>query len=143
MSPGRKIVRHIGESLVKSMEMAIKNDKPEAAELVACECVVLAETKDHANWQLMSQCAEKARGEEAKALKDACEEVEVQEDEHLYHSKRLEPGVVDCLTRNAGSVAASRREERCKNGNWGCACGTIAQGDAQKGWCSKVHLFDS
>jgi rubrerythrin len=87
VTPGRKVVRHIGESLVTAMEMAMNNGKPEAAELVACECVVLAETKDHANWQLLAQCAEKAKGEEGKALKDACEEVEVQEDEHLYHSQ--------------------------------------------------------
>jgi len=86
MTPGRRVVRHIGESLVTAMEMAIKSGKPEAAELVACECVVLAETKDHANWGLISQCAEKAKGDEAKALKEACDEVEVQEDEHLYHS---------------------------------------------------------
>jgi rubrerythrin len=87
VTPGRKVVRHIGESLVMAMAMAMKSGKPEAAELVACECVVLAETKDHANWELMSQYAEKAKGEEAKALKEACEEVEEQEDEHLYHSK--------------------------------------------------------
>jgi rubrerythrin len=87
VTPGRKVVRQIGESLVMAMEMAIKNGIPEAAELVACECVVLAETKDHANWELLSQCAEKSKGEEAKALKEACAEVEVQEDEHLYHSK--------------------------------------------------------
>jgi rubrerythrin len=87
VTPGRKVVRHIGESLVMSMEMAMKSGKPEAAELVACECVVLAETKDHANWELMSHYAEKAKGEEAKALKEACEEIEEQEDEHLYHSK--------------------------------------------------------
>jgi rubrerythrin len=86
-TPGRTVVRHIGESLVIAMKMALKSGKPEAAELVACECVVLAETKDHANWELMSQYAEKAKGEEANALKEACEEVEDQEDEHLYHSK--------------------------------------------------------
>jgi rubrerythrin len=86
-TPGRKVVRHIGESLVGAMEMALKSGKPEAAELVACECVVLAETKDHANWELMSQFAEKAKGIEAQALKEACKEVEEQEDEHLYHSK--------------------------------------------------------
>ena len=86
MTPGRRVVRHIGESLVTAMEMAIKSGKPEAAELVACECVLLAETKDHANWGLISQCAEKAKGDEAKALKEACDEVEIQEDEHLYHS---------------------------------------------------------
>jgi rubrerythrin len=87
VTPGRKVVRHTGESLVRAMEMALKNDTPEAAELVACECVVLAETKDHLNWELIAQAAEKAKGEEAKALKEAVKEVEEQEDEHLYHSK--------------------------------------------------------
>jgi hypothetical protein len=66
--------------------MAMESGNPEAAELVACECVVLAETKDHLNWELLSQCAKKAKGDEARALKDACDEVEEQEDEHLYHS---------------------------------------------------------
>jgi rubrerythrin len=46
-TPGRQVVRHIGESLVKAMEMAKSAGKPEAAQLVAAECVVLAETKDH------------------------------------------------------------------------------------------------
>jgi rubrerythrin len=86
-SPGRKVVRHLGDALVLAIEMAIKSGNPEMAELVACECVVLAETKDHSNWQLLALCAEKAKGEEARALKEACEEVEKQEDEHLYHSQ--------------------------------------------------------
>jgi len=46
-TPGRKIVRHIGESLVKAMEMALESGKPQAAQIVASECVVEAETKDH------------------------------------------------------------------------------------------------
>ena len=86
-TPGRKVVRHIGESLVKAMQMAQKVGDPKAAELVACECVSLAETKDHANWELLAQCAEKLKGKEADALKEACVQVEDQEDEHLYHSK--------------------------------------------------------
>lgn len=86
-TPGREVVRHIGQSLVQAMEMALESGEPEAAELVACECVVSAETKDHANWELMSQYAEKAKGKEAQALKEAIDEVEDQEDEHLYHSK--------------------------------------------------------
>jgi rubrerythrin len=86
-TPGRKVVRHIGESLVQAMEMALKSGPAEAAELVACECVVLAETKDHSNWELMGQIAEKGKGKEAKAIKEAVEEVEDQEDEHIYHSK--------------------------------------------------------
>lgn len=86
-TPGRNIVRHIGESLVIAMQMAQQAGDPKAAELVACECVSLAETKDHANWELLARCAEKLKSKEADALKEACEEVEDQEDEHLYHSK--------------------------------------------------------
>lgn len=67
--------------------MAKESGKREAAELVACECVLLAETKDHSNWELLSKCAEKAKGDEKKALTAACEEVEDEEDEHIYHSK--------------------------------------------------------
>jgi hypothetical protein len=85
-TPGRKVVRHIGESLVKAMEMALKAGNPGAAQIVAAECVTLAETKDHLNWELMGEVAKKLKGEEAKALKDAHGEVEDEEDEHLYHT---------------------------------------------------------
>ena len=87
-TPGVLVVRHLGRSLVQAMEMALKAGKPAAAQLVACECVVVAETKDHTDWVLIGKCAEKLlKGEAAKTLKDAYQEVEDQEDEHLYHSK--------------------------------------------------------
>lgn len=85
MTPGRAVVRHIGQSLVQAMEMALQAG-PEAAELVACECVVEAETKDHLNWELIEVASKALKGEEAKALKEAYEQVEEQEDEHLYHT---------------------------------------------------------
>jgi rubrerythrin len=85
-TPGREVVRHIGESLVEAMEMALEAGKPEAAQLVACECIVLAETKDHLNWELIHEVAEKSKGEQREALKAAYEQVEEQEDEHLYHT---------------------------------------------------------
>jgi hypothetical protein len=68
------------------MEMALKADEPEAAQLVAAECVVLAETKDHLNWELIGELSKAVKGEDGKALREAYEEVEEQEDEHLYHS---------------------------------------------------------
>ena len=86
-TPGRLVVRHIGESLVRAMEMAMDAGNPDAAQIVAAECIALAETKDHLNWQLMGQVAKKLTGDEAKALKAAHEEVEEEEDEHLYHTK--------------------------------------------------------
>ena len=85
-TPGRKVVRHIGESLVKAMKMALDSGTPEAAQLVAAECVILAETKDHQNWELIGEVAKKLKGDEAKALKTAHKEVEDEEDEHLYHT---------------------------------------------------------
>jgi rubrerythrin len=85
-TPGRLVVRHIGQSLVKAMEMAVKAGNPEAAQLVAVECVVEAETKDHLNWELLGHYAENGKGPETKILKAAVEEVEDEEDEHLYHS---------------------------------------------------------
>ena len=85
-TPGRKVVRHIGESLVQAMRLAAQAGDPAAAQLVAAECVVHAETKDHLNWELIGEAAKKASGETAKALKEAYEEVEEEEDEHLYHT---------------------------------------------------------
>ena len=86
-TPGRAIVRHIGESLVKAMEMARAAGKPQDAQTVAAECVVLAETKDHLNWELLGEVAKKLKGSEAKALREAHEEVEDEEDTHLYHTQ--------------------------------------------------------
>src|SRR6267142_786006 len=85
-TPGRKVVRHIGESLVKAMEMARESGEPEAAQVVAAESIVLAESKDHLNWHLIGEAAKKAKGNVAEVLKAAHEEVEDEEDEHLYHT---------------------------------------------------------
>jgi len=85
-TPGRRVVRHIGESLVKAMDIALSSAPPEAVQLVAAECVVLAETKDHLNWELLGQVANKTKGDEKKTLERAQEKVEDEEDEHLYHT---------------------------------------------------------
>ena len=85
-TPGRKVVGHIGASLVQAMEMALASGEPGAAELVACECVVLAETKDHTNWELIGHVGKNTAGDDAKVLRAAYEEVEDDEDHHLYHT---------------------------------------------------------
>jgi len=82
-TPGRKVVRFIGTSLVKAMELALRCADPQAAQIVAAECVVLAETKDHLNWELIGELAKKT---DAELLKPAYEQVEEEEDEHLYHT---------------------------------------------------------
>jgi rubrerythrin len=86
-SPGRSVVAHQGKSLVAAIKMAMDSADPAAAELVAAECVVLAETKDHQNWELIGHVAKHATGGEAKVLKTAFDAVEKDEDHHLYHTK--------------------------------------------------------
>ena len=82
-TPGRKVVRYIGTSLVKAMELALRCADPQAAQIVAAECVVLAETKDHLNWELIGELVKNA---DATLLKTAHDQVEDEEDEHLYHT---------------------------------------------------------
>jgi hypothetical protein len=86
-SPGRQVVRHIGKSLVQAMHMALGADDPAAAEIVAAECVTLAETKDHLNWMLLGQLLEEGDVPARARLQEAQETIEDQEDEHLYHSE--------------------------------------------------------
>jgi hypothetical protein len=85
-SPGRAIARDKGNALVCAMRKALK-DAPAMAQVVAAECIVDAETKDHQNWQLIGELAKKLDGEVGEALGEAWEQVEDEEDEHLYHTR--------------------------------------------------------
>lgn len=86
-TPGRSVVHHIGTSLAEAIDKASAGSDEAAAELVAAECVVLAETKDHLNWELLGHVAEHGSGPWKDVLKRAVEEVENEEDHHLYHTK--------------------------------------------------------
>jgi ferritin-like metal-binding protein YciE len=86
-TPGRAVVRLVGNSLVEAMKQALAAGDARAAELVACECVVLAETKDHADWQLLGKCAAELPGPAAVTLHEAYATIEDEEDEHLYHTR--------------------------------------------------------
>jgi len=85
-SPGREVLRFKANGLVESMAMALKGGGPIAAQLVAAECVVEAETKDHQNWELIGEAAKALDGEWAAALSEAYGKVEEEEDQHLYHT---------------------------------------------------------
>ena len=85
-TPGREVVAHLGASLVQAIQKARSDADPAAAEIVAGECVVLAETKDHMNWELIGQLAKKGTGDAVEVLKAAYEQVEDEEDRHLYHT---------------------------------------------------------
>jgi hypothetical protein len=85
-TPGTEVVTGLGAALVRAMQDALACGNRDAAQLVACECVVLAETKDHLDWQLIEACGKAAKGAIGEALRDAAAAVEDEEDEHLYHT---------------------------------------------------------
>lgn len=85
--PSRDILAGIAGALVASMEQARAVVSPEQAELVACEAVVLAETKDHANWELLAHVAAQGSHPHLEALRAAVEAVGEDEAHHLYHTQ--------------------------------------------------------
>lgn len=85
--PSRAVVGGIGKALVEAMKTAKRTLTPEQAELVACEAVVLAETKDHSNWELLAHVGKEGKHPQLAAIKSAVSEVEEDEDHHLYHTK--------------------------------------------------------
>jgi hypothetical protein len=58
--------------------------RPEEAEINAIENIVIAETKDHADWRLLSHIARRSSDSRIRdILKPAVDEVEPEEDQHL------------------------------------------------------------
>ncbi|MEY4544076.1 MAG: hypothetical protein RL685_271 [Pseudomonadota bacterium] len=87
-TPGRLVVQHLGSALVQAVRMAHVGGNLQAAQLVAAECILLAETRAHLDWQLLGQCCEQLPPDQARVLGEAYQRIEGQEDEHLYHTKR-------------------------------------------------------
>ncbi len=85
--PARIIVRGKAEALVQAIDKAIATLTPEEAQLVAGECVIDAESKDHLNWSLLAQIVEEGPKAMAKVLRDVVDEVLEEEAEHLFHTE--------------------------------------------------------
>jgi rubrerythrin len=86
-TPGTQIVKLVGNSLLEAMQQALATGKPQQAQIVAAECVVLAETKDHLDWELIGEAAKELQGEDREIVLVAFEKIEDEEDEHLYHTQ--------------------------------------------------------
>src|SRR5690625_196604 len=85
-TPGRTIVRDKAAGLVDAIRTAIETTPGAPAQLVAAECIVEAESKDHQNWVLIGIAAGELDGDLKKAFQDAYDEVYAQEAEHLFHT---------------------------------------------------------
>ena len=117
-TPGRKVVRHVGGALVEAMKMALSAGDPAAAELVACECVVLAETKDHADWELITKCAEHLTGSSAKNPPKSLRPSRGRGGRTSLSHEGLVPGALAQVPRNESGSSASRGAAARENGHW-------------------------
>lgn len=94
--------------------------------------MVLAETRDHANWELIGHVAKHGRGDETQVLMHAFEAVEQEEDHHLYHTAGMDPRTVDRLVRTAGRAATSGRGQAGRVRDRRITRGTGPRRDAEK-----------
>jgi hypothetical protein len=77
--------------------------------VLTAECVTLAETNDHLNWELIGEIVKRLTGEPARVLRAAHKEVEEEEDEHLYHNTGWGPRAVDRRPWHARRPPPTRR----------------------------------
>ena len=128
-SPGRTIVHKIGGSLVAAMEEALASGPPEAAQLVACECVVLAETKDHLDWELLGKCAAKLGGQKGKVVERGVRGNRGPGGRAPVSLQGLVPGALDRLVGYEGDSTSPGRAQGGKDGDW---CGPCRTGQCEE-----------
>jgi rubrerythrin len=85
-TPGRRIVRHQGESLVEAIQMARKGGEPEGGPDRGRRVRRSGRNEGPSELELIGEVSKKATGETKKVLSEAHDEVEDEEDEHLYHT---------------------------------------------------------
>jgi hypothetical protein len=87
LSPAAKVVQQKASGLLSTMTSP-DGLPSKAAEINAIENIVLAETKDHADWEMLGKIARQSNDSRLRdVLKPAVSEVEPQEDEHLNWTK--------------------------------------------------------
>jgi rubrerythrin len=87
VSPAAKVAEQKATALQHTM-MNADGLSSQAVEANAIENIVLAETKDHADWELLGKIARQSDDEKVRdVLKPAVDEVEPEEDDHLSWAK--------------------------------------------------------
>jgi|1186.fasta_scaffold02399_2 rubrerythrin len=88
VSPTARLVHGMNTYLLQSVVLAAGSADELPREMAMLEAVLLAETKDHADWAFLSAlCDELPEGSSREAIRRAVEEVEPDEDEHVGWAK--------------------------------------------------------
>lgn len=91
--PGRLSIRHIGQSLIEAIQIALASGDEDAAQRIAVGCIALVHASDRLHWDLIGQFAMKAEGRRARVLgatwDQADEDIESDRDHALERLRRL------------------------------------------------------
>jgi rubrerythrin len=83
ISPGAKTAEEKAQALLSTMTQS-DGMAPQQTEMNAIENIVIAETKDHADWELLGHIARRSSDSRLRdVLKPAVDEVAPEEDQHL------------------------------------------------------------
>ncbi|MET4579182.1 hypothetical protein [Ottowia thiooxydans] len=85
-SAGRTIARHLNESLLTSMKMAIAIGDTQTVGKVTCECVLLAETRRQQTWALLGQASCMAPGPLEEAMNSRVQEAAIAQLHQLHQT---------------------------------------------------------
>ncbi|MBL8951979.1 MAG: hypothetical protein JNK82_14445 [Myxococcaceae bacterium] len=86
-TPSRLIIRENGNALISTIQAAKRDADAPAAQLLACETVVIAETMIQTAWQVLTRCAPLVKGDGAQLLEEACAVRAALDGERLRHAK--------------------------------------------------------
>ncbi len=111
VSPTARVVQYKASQLVESA-LVVDGLDQEEIECADLENVLLAETKDHADWHVLSQLAEQASGDMQRALQAAVQEVESQEDEHVGWARETLSQMTLQLAAQGKAPSAERWQSR-------------------------------
>jgi rubrerythrin len=103
VSPTARAVHGMDSNLVESTFMLNGALDVMTREMAMLDAVFLAESMDHANWQLLSQLVDRMEGDTRDTFASAVEEVEGQEDEHLEWARTTKARLV--MLQATGSMA--------------------------------------
>jgi len=107
VSPTARAVHGMDSNLVESTFMLNGALDVMTREMAMLDAVFLAESMDHANWQLLSQLVDSMDGDALDTFRSAVEEVKGQEDEHLDWARTTKARLVmlqatDSMTATTG-----------------------------------------
>lgn len=84
VSPTARLVHAMDDKMLEATTMLSGAADENTCEQAMLDAVMLAETKDHANWRMLAQLTEQLPDGDAKqAFTEACSRVEPQEDDHI------------------------------------------------------------